>query len=395
MPETPFEERVRSTLREQADKQRFDPQTVKSTAARARRRLQRDATVAAALALIALAGLIRIGGPLMATPTPAAPPVRLGDEVITFAAGNAVKTIHADGSDESILAKRCPGEPCSISGISWSPTGSQLAFATSTTGGIDPLYSVRSDGTGLHALRDCPAGPPKWSPDGSRIAAPHDRPRQLPNGEHTQVRPIYYACAAQGGDARRMSFETDWGPSMAWSPDGRELAYLAVGRIVVESADGTGARAIARVSAGPVPYSEIAWSADGRIAYTNYTRTEGSRYGHTQLWVVNADGSDPQLVLEAPNVFGPVWSPDGSRIAVDTWDGQTGSLVVVGADGLATSLLNGSLSDPAWDPSGAALAVFRGHDLVVVPTDGSFVRTVASSIHHPGPGPLAWRPTAP
>ena len=74
MPETPFEEKVRSTLRDEAHKQAFDPQTVRPAARRARRRLKRDAVVMAALAAIAIIGFIRVGGPFMETSTPAATP---------------------------------------------------------------------------------------------------------------------------------------------------------------------------------------------------------------------------------------------------------------------------------------------------------------------------------
>lgn len=74
MPETPFEERVRQTLRTQADKQRFDPQTVMSTAKHARRRLERNAMFAAAFAVIVIVALLRVGGPFMDTSTPATTP---------------------------------------------------------------------------------------------------------------------------------------------------------------------------------------------------------------------------------------------------------------------------------------------------------------------------------
>jgi hypothetical protein len=90
MPETPFEEKVRRTLREQADRQPFDPHSVRPTAKRARRRMQRDAIIAAGVAVIALVALLRVGGPFMDRSTPAGPsPTPRPSE---FSAGPASKS---------------------------------------------------------------------------------------------------------------------------------------------------------------------------------------------------------------------------------------------------------------------------------------------------------------
>jgi hypothetical protein len=74
MPETRFEEDVRKALREQADRQSFDPYSVKPTVKRARRRLRRDAMFVAAFAVIAIVAGLRFGGSYMDTSTPAATP---------------------------------------------------------------------------------------------------------------------------------------------------------------------------------------------------------------------------------------------------------------------------------------------------------------------------------
>lgn len=52
------------------------------------------------------------------------------------------------------------------------------------------------------------------------------------------------------------------------------------------------------------------WSSDGdRIAFQSY------RSGYWQIWIVNADGSDPQQLTRAQSDHrDPVWSPDGQSI---------------------------------------------------------------------------------
>lgn len=404
MPETRFEEKVRSSLREAADMKPFDPQTVGAAARRARRRLQRDAVVVGIFAVLALAAIVR-GVPFADTSTPAAPPVRVGDEVITFVEGRMVKTIHADGSHEMTVASPCTKQSCSVGGISWSPNGSELALSTSSANGNkDPLYVVQSNGTGLRVLRDCPAGPPTWSPDGSRIATPHSGTAPLPNGQRFLLRPRFYMCSPEGGVAQWRSSWTTWGPAMSWSPDGREFAFINFRQqIVVQSADGTSRRVIGRAAGGgPLPFDEIAWSPDGsHIAYTAWSGwyRSHSHHGHqsAQLWVVNPDGSDPHVVLQAPWIVHPAWSPDSSQIAVDAMlhKAKTTSLVLMAPDGSGVTTLAGVGGWPTWDPSGTVLATVVGHAIVLVPADGSLVQTVPTSIRHPNYGvPPVWRPAS-
>ena len=49
--------------------------------------------------------------------------------------------------------------------------------------------------------------------------------------------------------------------------------------------------------------------ADGKIAFLSY------REGHNDVWVMNADGSDPVNLTKGQNCASPVWSPDGTKIA--------------------------------------------------------------------------------
>jgi len=392
MPDTSFEDRVRSTLREQADKQLFDPFTVKPAAKIARRRLERTAVVAGLFAIIAILGLIRIGDSSRGRSIPATTPtpsvVPLGDQIIAFVDGSQVKTIRADGSHEALLVTPCTSTPCNIDGIAWSPTGSELAIGLSRRLDRGHTAIVRGDGSGLRTLTDCPGGVPVWSPDGSRIAPGNTGgPERL------------YACDADGGGIRQMSpgwFPMDWGPA-AWSQDGRQLAYSAktpsgVDAIIVESADGTGARQIFQAGdqfgwlSGPI------WSPDGRRFAVAYWP---KRHGTSQLWLVNADGTHPHVVLEARWVRGAAWSPDGTQLAVvapDPLSPTTPSLILMAADGSGqTQLLEGGFfSIPAWDPSGRALALVHDHELVIVPVDGSPVRTVAADVTMTGLAPIAW-----
>jgi Tol biopolymer transport system component len=188
----------------------------------------------------------------------------------------------------------------------------------------------------------------------------------------------------------------------AWSPDGKELAYLRYEyplELHVVGADGTGDRLVAKGLAGG---SGPRWSPDGRrLAFrawhadaTGYSldtvAPDGSdrktlasdlyldggapqwspngsaiTFAAGPVFVVGADGTGLRRVSEAnevPDVW-PTWSPDGNRIAYvegSTWTG--GRLWVVDADGTDAIAL-GRPSDvdhrPAWSPDGSSVAVGR------------------------------------
>lgn len=96
------------------------------------------------------------------------------------------------------------------------------------------------------------------------------------------------------------------------SPDGRRLAFQAVGRVwVADWPDGT-PRRLTPDSFAPFELSP-AWSPDGRsIAFTSFADAD---MGH--VWVVDAAGGEPrQLTRQAGEYLHTVWSPDGATLVV-------------------------------------------------------------------------------
>ena len=100
--------------------------------------------------------------------------------------------------------------------------------------------------------------------------------------------------------------------SLAWSPDGTKIAFIAnrVGAryIYVMNADGTD---LVRLTDHLVGNGAPAWSPDGRqIAFTS------RRFGNDEIFVINADGTElVNRTYHPADDASPVWSPDGRRIA--------------------------------------------------------------------------------
>ena len=123
-----------------------------------------------------------------------------------------------------------------------------------------------------------------------------------------------------------------------------------------------------------------------RLAFTS------NAGGTSELYVVNADGSEKRLVARrvTPNSFSPpAWSPDGQTVAVAglfinaDGSGQRNVAREWGLDGL-----------PVWSPNGRKIAFMRSWgndgDIYVMNADGSGQRRLT---HNAVPeGSVAWSP---
>jgi Tol biopolymer transport system component len=184
----------------------------------------------------------------------------------------------------------------------WSPDGRQIAFASSRDGNPE-IYVARLDGSDPRRLTDDPGqdSGPAWSPDGTHIAFSRHVDDQL----HLVV------IGADGSDPRTVVSMTVHGPytgEPSWSPDGNRLAFTGdvggVPNIQVVDLDGTNLTA---VTSGHAPSTEVAWAADGTLAF--------GRLGVIHTVVPGSDAPPRRLEGRADRVdFLPAWSPDSRAI---------------------------------------------------------------------------------
>src|SRR6186713_1020743 len=133
---------------------------------------------------------------------------------------------------------------------------------------------------------------------------------------------ITFSCMiqAQGlpiSPTRTISFETSEGTYMDvnLSPDGQTIVFDLLGDIYTVAASGGDAHQLAR---GMAINRQPAWSPDGKqIAYIS------DASGRCQLQVMDADGSSqrslgkPDVEFENFQAGAPVWTPDGSCICTN------------------------------------------------------------------------------
>lgn len=83
------------------------------------------------------------------------------------------------------------------------------------------------------------------------------------------------------------------------------------------------------------------------------------RTGNAEIWLLDEEGREFQLTHQTASDLAAVWSPNGARIAFESWRDGNAEIYVMDADGSNELNLTGHPADdhaPVWSPDGQFIA---------------------------------------
>lgn len=230
--------------------------------------------------------------------------------------------INPDGTSE--VGLNAESDLATYSGPSWSPDGTQIAFASDRDGDANyNIFVMNIDGSNLRTIVTDTGGDfaPAWSPDGSKILFQAWR--------DNATRWDIYVVDIDGSNERAL-ISTELDEQLAtWSPDGTKILYQAgladIGTdVYVANADGSD---VARLTSGNGRlHSSPSWSPDGaQIAFESNLHqavivgvTPVAEY---ELYVMDANGGNVKRMTfdgdANSQIRNPTWSPDGTQVAFE------------------------------------------------------------------------------
>jgi Tol biopolymer transport system component len=324
---------------------------------------------AVAIAVAALAGLdaIRASEPRPADPRPRpGPKIDWANVSTTSVDGDAIVDVR---TGEATALPTTIASVHSLGYYAVAPTGDELLLNSSVSGsGNNPfttcgrtkpcqVFIANVDGTDVRQLTNVPGGAwgGGWSPDGTTIVAIVDMGAPIDQGGERLLVDVVLIDVATGETTQLTSGRAGDFQRPHFSLDGQRILFSRFNRLRFEGPD-NGTDLFSVPVGGGEPRLELedrwgaAFSPDGEtIVYVKYIFIETvfmhSGTGGPQLWLANADGSDPRRLENGTFSDYPSWSPDGSRLIYSRYnDVRRGVVVLDMQSGTPTMVIQGGRS---------------------------------------------------
>jgi Tol biopolymer transport system component len=267
---------------------------------------------------------------------PVPPRLNGGIPTVSPDGGRIAFSSHRDGrpdlyvtSLEGTEVRRITDSPEAEGRAEWTADGNGLQYAVFARD-TATLYRFGLEGGMARAIAKVPGRAPVLSRDGTRLL--------YTTGSFTENRLVLMNVA--DGGSRELTGGAEAIFNHVWSPDGRRIAYTRMDssrvlQIWVMDADGGNARPVTRFTAEEGRPQVPAWSPDGgRLAFQANRRAPEGATAHVYV-VELATGMATRLAPhDRPYVDEtPGWFPDGTRLAFQSDRSGRMEVWVMNADG--------------------------------------------------------------
>ncbi len=227
----------------------------------------------------------------------------------------------------------------------WAPDATRIAFTCyASAGGFISaqicIYSMETSKLVAFPRWRGTNSSPAWSPDGSQI--------MFMSSMHGD--PELFACDANGGHLKRITYSAGVDTSPAWNPKtGQQVAFVSdrsgVPQLYLMNADGSNVEKLNLPDMGYV--IDPAWSPNGQLLAFSWRRPNGNY----DIYIMDvATRQIIELTRDAGRNERPSWAPDGRHIVFESTRTGTRQIWSVLADGTQPRPLTtqGQNESPNW-----------------------------------------------
>jgi Tol biopolymer transport system component len=256
--------------------------------------------------------------------------------------------VNADGTDlRAFTNLTAMGADSSVP--KWSPDGTKVVFVSQrkldgsdarNANGTSNIWRMNADGADLRAITNLTANgagssAPQWSPDGTTFVFQSSRKLDGSDALNTNGTSNIWRVNADGTDLRPLTKLIAAGADSSipqWSPDGTKVVFNSsrkldgsdapnanrTSNIWRVNADGTELRQLANLTANGAGSYGQQWSPDGtKVVFDSSRKLDGTdapiAIGPSNIWRVNADGTDPKPLTKANALNADSYDPRFSR----------------------------------------------------------------------------------
>jgi len=269
-----------------------------------------------------------------------------------------------------------------------SPDGTQVAFAA-----VGDIYVMPIGGAAVNVTKDAALDTdPSWSPDGASLVYSSDK-----DSEQLQL----WIRDLKSGLSRKVTNLATQPQGASFSPDGKRLVFFNVDgmwRVAEMSILDLDSGRVTKIHDSLPQPGTPTWSPDGkRIALAGIApMTVRFREGTNQVQTISAAGGDvkwyapiPMLSIDTRGGGGPVWSPDGTKMAA-IYEGVLSVWPVAASgepQGPPRRVTSESAHAPSWQGDSRHILYQSLDQLRIVDIETGETRTVPLS--------LTWTPAIP